>query len=73
MKQELVINYDLNSGQSLEYWPSQEHIKAHGFYIMDNKNNEITQLWLNDKQARSLAYGILSSITNKVINKEMSK
>lgn len=72
MKQELIISYDKNTGESLEYWPKQDGIKKkkHGFHILDKNNSEITQIWLDDKQSKSLAFGILNSIYKSIEEKE---
>ena len=54
-------------GRSLEYWGAcKETEDRHGFHLMDNKNSEIDQIWLSDKQARNLAFAILRSITRNL-------
>ena len=63
MTPETVIVYDKKTRESLEYWPKGESVKSHGFHIMDKNNSEITQIRLSDKQARTLAFAILNSLT----------
>ena len=64
---DLIINYDKKTGESLEYWPCDGvNVKSHGFHILDKNNCEISQIWLDDKQAKSLAFGILNSLTRKI-------